>query len=122
MRRGDPEACEAGRPHEQIERNPGKPGVRRLARLLDRHAPKKPKKELERNLLRLVRGSDLPEPEVNAYVLGKERDLVWREQRLVVESDSYSFHSDARTWARDIGKNNDLQLAAGWSCASPGST
>ena len=35
---------------EQIERNPGKPGVRRLARLLDRHAPKKPKRELERKL------------------------------------------------------------------------
>ena len=66
---------------EQIERNPGKPGVRRLARLLERHAPKKPKRELERKFLRLVRGSDLPEPEVNAFVLGKERDLVWREQR-----------------------------------------
>jgi very-short-patch-repair endonuclease len=98
---------------EQIERNSGKPGVRRLALLLDGHAPKKPKRELERKLLRLVRGSDLPEPEVNAYVLGKERDLVWRKHRVVVESDSYAFHSDARTWARDIGKTNELQLA-GW--------
>jgi hypothetical protein len=96
---------------EQIERNPGKPGVRRLARLLERRAPKRPKRELERKLLRLVRSSDLPEPEVNSYVLGKERDLVWREQRVVVEADSYEFHADARTWARDIGKANDLQLA-----------
>ena len=96
---------------EQIERNPGKPGVPRLMRLLNRYSPKKPKRELERKLLRLVRGSDLPEPEINAYVLGKERDLVWREQRVVVEADSYAFHSDARTWARDIGKTNELQLA-----------
>ena len=48
---------------------------------------------------------------MNAYVLGKERDLVWREQRVVVETDTYEFHSDARTWARDIGKTNELQLA-----------
>ena len=96
---------------EQIERNPGKPGAPRLGALLEQRAPKKPKRELERKLLRLVRSSDLPEPEVNSYVLGKERDLVWREQRVVVEADSYAFHSDARTWARDIGKTNDLQLA-----------
>ena len=96
---------------EQIARNPGKPGVPRLTTLLSRHVPKKPKRELERKLLRLVRNSDLPEPEVNAFILGKERDLVWREQRVVVEADSYAFHSDARTWARDIGKTNELQLA-----------
>ena len=96
---------------EQIERNPGKPGTPRLKRLLTGPAPKKPKRELERRLLRLVRTSDLPEPEVNVYVLGKERDLVWREQRVVVEADSYEFHSDARTWARDVGKDNELQLA-----------
>ena len=95
----------------QIERNPGKPGIPRLAALLDRHAPKRPKRELERKLLRLVRSSDLPEPEVNVFLLGRERDLVWREQRVVVEADSYAFHSDARTWARDICKTNDLQLA-----------
>ena len=98
----------------QIERNPGKPGVRRLTKVLDRHAPKRPKSELERKLLRLVRGSDLPEPAVNVRVLGKERDLVWHEQRLVVEADSYEFHADARTWSRDIAKSNELQLA-GWT-------
>jgi very-short-patch-repair endonuclease len=96
---------------DQIDRNPGKPGVVRLGKLLSKHAPKRTKLELERRLLRLVRSSDLPEPEVNAFVEGKERDLVWREQRVVVEADSYTFHSDARTWARDIGKTNDLQLA-----------
>lgn len=96
----------------QIERNPGKPGVLRLAKLLDRSgSPARPKRELERRLLRLVRASDLPEPEVNAWLEGKERDLLWRDQRLVVEADSYTFHSHARAWARDIGKTNELQLA-----------
>jgi very-short-patch-repair endonuclease len=95
---------------KQIERNPGKPGVPRLAELLKRHVPKGPKRELERRLLRLVRNSDLPEPEVNQFLLGKERDLIWRDEKVVVETDSYRFHGDARTWSRDIGKTNDLQL------------
>ena len=48
---------------EQIERNPGKPGVVRLARLLDRRTgPGKAEAELERRLLRVVRDSDLPSP------------------------------------------------------------
>jgi len=96
---------------EQMERNPGKPGIVRLASLLARHAaPARPKQELERRLLKLIRGSDLPEPEVNARVEGKERDLVWRERRVVVEADSYAFHGDAANWAKDIGKTNELQL------------
>lgn len=97
--------------HSQIERNPGKPGVPRLQRVLSRHTgPVRPKRELERRLLRLIRASDLPEPEVNAYLEGKERDFLWRDQRLVVETDSYRYHGEARTWARDIGKTNELQL------------
>ena len=96
---------------EQIERNPGKPGVIRLGTLLDRRTgPARPKRELERRLLKLVRASDLPHPEVNAWVKGKERDLVWRQERVVVEADSYTFHGDPATWARDIGKTNELQL------------
>jgi very-short-patch-repair endonuclease len=95
---------------QQIERNPGKPGVPRLAKLIEKRVPRRPKRELERRLLKLIRASDLPEPEVNVWLEGAERDLAWRDQRLVVEADSYTFHSDPRTWARDIGKTNDLQL------------
>jgi very-short-patch-repair endonuclease len=96
---------------DQIARNRGKRGVARLASLLDRHEPPaRTKRELERRLLAAVRGSDLPEPEVNVFVEGRERDLVWRAQNLVVEADSYTFHSHARPWAKDIGKTNELQL------------
>ncbi len=96
----------------QIERNPGKRGVARLARLLDRHGrPARTKRELERRLVALVRASDLPEPEVNAIMEGKERDLVWGDQRVVVEADSYAFHSHAlapgpRTSARPTSSSS----------------
>ena len=94
-----------------MERNPGKRGVARLAAMLDRHEnPARTKRELERRLLAVVRGSDLREPEVNAFVEGRERDLVWRTEKVVVEADSYTFHSHARPWAKDIGQSNELQL------------
>lgn len=95
----------------QIERNSGKPGIQQLTQLLSRQTPSaRTKRELERRLLKLIRASDLPAPEVNAFVDGKERDLFWRERRVVVEADSYTFHSHARAWAKDIGKTNELQL------------
>jgi len=79
--------------------------------MLDKHAnPARTKRELERKLLAVIRGSDLPEPEVNAFVEGGERDLVWRAEKLVVEADSYTFHSHARPWAKDIGQSNELQV------------
>ena len=28
----------------------------------------------------------------------------------MVETDSYAFHGDPATWAKDIGKTNELQL------------
>ena len=97
--------------NDQIRRNPSKRGVRRLAQLLDLHSkPARTKLELERRLLRIVRESDLPTAESNVYVGGREVDLLWREAKVVVEADSYTFHSHSRPWARDIGKSNELQL------------
>lgn len=96
---------------EQVERSPGRRGVARLRKLLDRPAPpRRTKRELERRLLTLVLSSPLLAPETNQWIHGREVDMLWREQRLVVEADSYTFHSHSRPWARDIGKTNELQL------------
>ena len=96
---------------EQLERNPGRRGTARLRKLLDRPAPpRRTKRELERRLLRLVLSSSLPDPETNVWVGPKNVDMLWRAERVVVEGDSYTFHSHARPWARDIGKSNELQL------------
>lgn len=96
---------------DQVERNPGKRGVGRLSRLLGRHeGPSRTKRELERRLLRLVRDSDLPAPETNVFVASREVDMLWREEMVVVEADSYTFHSHSRPWARDVGATNELQL------------
>ena len=60
--------------------------------------------------LEAARQSDLPQAETNGFLYGRERDMVWRDKKIVVEADSYAFHSHSRPWARDIGETNELQL------------
>jgi very-short-patch-repair endonuclease len=50
---------------------------------------------LEDDFLRFIERYDLPRPEVNQQVAGKEVDMLWREQRLIAELDSRTFHLHA---------------------------
>ena len=60
-------------------------------------APPKPiersRNELERRFLRLCQRHHLPSPEVNAPLLGYEADFLWRDAKLIVETDGYDSHS-----------------------------
>ncbi len=71
------------------------------------------KSKLERLFLALVRRHRLALPEVNVRVEGRERDFVWREQRLVVETDGYRYHSSRQAQRRDRKRDREL-TAAGW--------
>ena len=55
---------------------------------------------LERDFLRLCRRHRLRRPEVNAHVGEYEVDFVWRERRLVVETDGWQAHRTR--WSHDI--------------------
>jgi Transcriptional regulator, AbiEi antitoxin len=52
--------------------------------------------ELERAFLRLCRRHGIPQPEVNARLGPYTVDFLWRNQRLVVETDSYATHAGRR--------------------------
>ena len=93
----------------QIERNPGRRGVRALRRLVD-SGPARTRSEAERRLLRLVREARLPKPRLNARVAGLEVDFLWPDQRLIVEVDGYAFHRGRRAFERD--RQRDAALAA----------
>ena len=49
---------------------------------------------LEDDFLRFIDRYDLPRPEVNQIVAGKEVDMLWRDHKLTVELDSRTFHRD----------------------------
>jgi uncharacterized metal-binding protein len=69
-------------------------GARALRELLKGYDPRwaQTRSELELALLDLLASLGLPEPEVNAWLLGRFLvDFVWREARLVVETDGCTY-------------------------------
>jgi very-short-patch-repair endonuclease len=100
---------------DQLERNPGRPGTRALRRLLDLDGgPAFTRSEAERRMLRLVRAAELPIPRVNSRLGRYEVDFLWHEQRLVVEVDSFRFHSPRARFERDRARDAAL-AAAGYT-------
>lgn len=64
--------------------------------------------DLERYFLRLCRSQGLPLPEVNVPLGGMTVDFLWRDARLVVETDSYATHGG--TVAFEDDRQRDLRL------------
>jgi very-short-patch-repair endonuclease len=98
--------------NEQFSRYPHHRGTAALRKHLETE-PKLTRSDAEIIALGLIRRARLPEPETNVRVEGYECDLVWREQRLVVEVDSWAFHSMRSSFERDRRRDQHL-VGAGW--------
>jgi Protein of unknown function (DUF559) len=96
-----------------IERSAGRRGVGVLDRALAiyREPSHLTRSELERRFLTLCRDAGLPVPAANAWVIDQEVDVLWAEQRLVVELDSHRYHRTAAAFERDRVRDTALQLA-----------
>jgi very-short-patch-repair endonuclease len=90
----------------------GKRGAARLREAL-LEEPTLTRSEAERRLRALVRAARLPRPLTNARVCGREVDLLWREQRLIVEVDGFAFHRSRHAFERDRRRDAEL-VAAGY--------
>jgi hypothetical protein len=105
---------------ELLERYPRRSGTGVLRRILaeERKTQGITRRELEARFKRLLIGSDLPRPKLNAYVAtaggeGFEVDCLWVEQRLIIELDGRAVHGTRRAFERDRRKDRLLQ-ADGW--------
>jgi very-short-patch-repair endonuclease len=89
-----------------LRRNRGRRGVARLAQVLgDEDAMTITRSQAERAFIKLIRDARLPAPEVN-HRLGRYRpDFMWREQRLIVELDSFQFHGGPAGFHNDRDKD-----------------
>jgi predicted transcriptional regulator of viral defense system len=98
-----------------LRRYPRRAGSRAVRAVLEeRNAGVKIiRSELEVVFLEFLDRFGFPEPELNAEVEGFEVDAVWREQRVVVELDSRSFHMTVAAFETDRERDRRLQ-AAGW--------
>jgi very-short-patch-repair endonuclease len=84
------------------ERVPSHAGVGRVRAILRQPGgPKRTRSKGERALLKLIRGAKLPIPKVNQLVAGYTADFLWPDERLIVELDSYPFHSPRAAFERD---------------------
>ncbi|WP_396641221.1 hypothetical protein [Microbacterium sp.] len=100
----------------EVSEHSARRGHRLLARAVElvREGSRSPRESRAR--LALVRGG-LPEPELNATIALRRRivhgDLVYREQRVLIEYEGDQHRTDARQWAHDLERYNDL-AEAGW--------
>jgi very-short-patch-repair endonuclease len=67
----------------------------------------------EREMLKLIRGAGLPAPRVNRRDGGKERDLIFDAERLIVEIDGFSSHGDRVAFEADRARDSE-RAARGW--------
>jgi very-short-patch-repair endonuclease len=86
---------------QALDQTTHRPGVRKLAKLLDHRTFAVTETMLEQRFLPLVRAAGLPLPQTQAHVNGYRVDFYWPDLRLVVEADSLRFHRTAAQQAKD---------------------
>jgi very-short-patch-repair endonuclease len=102
-----------------LERHPGRPGSKVLARLAGSRERSVgiTRNELEEAFLALVDAHGLPRPRMNAHLAVRGRffevDALWEARRVAVELDGGAVHRTARAFHRDRERDRVLE-AEGW--------
>jgi very-short-patch-repair endonuclease len=71
--------------------------------------PSRQRSELEEDFLALFLRHRFPHPETNVRLGRHEVDFLWRENRLVVEADSFAYHQGSVTFHSDHARDLDLR-------------
>lgn len=106
---------------DQLARNANRPAARRLRTAIDVRRPgRKPVESLlERRFVTALRDAGVPEPERQVVLElgdggpGIRVDFMWREQRLILETDGRETHGTAGAFESDRRRDQRL-VAAGW--------
>jgi len=67
--------------------------------------------QLERRFVSLCRRHRLPHAEVNAVIGRYQADFLWRDEKLIAETDSYAFHRGRGAFELDRQREADLARA-----------
>jgi very-short-patch-repair endonuclease len=94
------------------ERGYGRRALKPIRHLLAAaRATTRTRSPLEDRFQRFARFYDLPPHSTNVAVLGKEVDALWPAARLIVELDSWEFHSHRAAFQRDRARDARLLVA-----------
>lgn len=104
-----------GRLGRIVTRRRGCKGVGKLRQIVLEVEPEalETKSVSEIDFLALCRKAKLPTPAVNVLVEGHLVDFLWSTQKVIVETDSWSYHGDRPTFEKDRQTDVDL-IAAGY--------
>jgi very-short-patch-repair endonuclease len=91
-----------------LDRYPRVPGAAKLRRVIGAGVPVT-LSELERRFLRVLREAGLPLPHTNRPVAARRVDCIWEDRRLIVELDSYRFHSSRHAWEQDRRREREAR-------------
>ncbi len=98
-----------------LDRHPGRAGTPRLRALLATDRPSSlTRSKAEEKLLALIRRAGLPSPESDVAIGRYIPDLLWRDQGVIVEFDSWEYHSGRAGFTHDRTRHNHL-TAAGYT-------
>ncbi len=89
-----------------LARSPGR-ATKRLRPHID-HGTQPTRSHLEDAFLTFVERHHLPRPEVNQRIAGYEVDMLWRDQRVIVELDGWDYHDGRTAFERDREKDAAL--------------
>jgi hypothetical protein len=107
---------------DQIERNKARPAAKRLRAVLDQHyiGSTPTWSELEEVFLAACSQAGLTTPDVNALIDPDDGDptairvdFVWRDERVIVETDGHRTHSTRQAFEEDRLRDQRLAVA-GW--------
>jgi very-short-patch-repair endonuclease len=87
------------------------PGVARLREILDRRTFRFTRSELERVFIPLARQAGLAMPRTSVYVNGHEVDFHFPKLKLVVETDSLTYHRTPAQQSKDHVRDQDHVVA-----------
>ena len=96
---------------DEHPRQHGAPALRRLLDALAGADAADLRSMLEVLLLQLSDDHQLPVPATNAQVEGFTVDFYWAHKRLIIEADSYTYHSMPSAFERDRERDQHLTLA-----------
>ena len=103
-----------------LSRAHGRRGSPVLRAILDEHAIGQTvtRSEMEERFLAICNRAGLPRPEVNVWIAlphggHAQADFLWREHRLIVETDGRAAHGTRRAFEHDRRRDQRLVLA-GW--------
>jgi very-short-patch-repair endonuclease len=96
---------------DEHPRQHGAPALRRLLDALAGTGAADLRSMLEVLLLQLSDDHQLPEPVANAQIEGFTVDFYWPHKRLIIEADSYTYHSMPSAFESDRERDQLLTLA-----------